>query len=207
MLPLPSIQHSFFHWHWIKSKSRSLWNEVGLVRTFRIQSQHSRDFQVSNMPKSPSILVNLERTDKSKRAQSHSTPPQSYFRTTSRSRCWPRSTSRMICELGTAAKPSHRRFPDQTTVNLHGRWGRALMPHRALNNKAVASLLCESNSALLIKYQSHLKKPKPNPLKDLRPFPAPPAYFLVSPRILAGIYSTYLYDSHHTQEHRISHLE
>lgn len=60
---LPSIQHSFFHWHRIKSKNCSLWNEVGLVRTFRIQSQHSRDFQVSRMPKSPSILINLERTD------------------------------------------------------------------------------------------------------------------------------------------------
>lgn len=63
LIPLPSMQHIFFYLHWIKSKNRSLWNEVGLVRTFRIQSQHSRDFQVSSMPKSPSILINLERTD------------------------------------------------------------------------------------------------------------------------------------------------
>lgn len=60
---LPSIQHIFFHWHWIKSKNCSLWNEVGLVRTFRIQSQHSWDFQVCSMPKSPPILRNMERTD------------------------------------------------------------------------------------------------------------------------------------------------
>lgn len=58
--PAIDSAHFFFHWHWIKSKNCSLWNEVGLVRTFRIQSQHSRDFQVSIMPKSPSILRNLE---------------------------------------------------------------------------------------------------------------------------------------------------
>lgn len=37
--------------------------EAGFVRTFRIQSQYSEDFQVYRVPKNPAILINLERLD------------------------------------------------------------------------------------------------------------------------------------------------
>lgn len=103
----PAIDSAhFFHWHWINSKNCSLWNKVGLVRTFRIQSQHSRDFQVSSMPKTPSILRTLERTDNLS-AQNHSTPPQSYFKNDFKESVLTHIHKQYhLCERWNAANPS-----------------------------------------------------------------------------------------------------
>lgn len=117
----------FFTARWIKSKNCSLWNEVGLVRTLGIQRWYSKDFQVSNIPEKPSIVISLKREDTLSVPEplysSGCIPPQSYFRMTSRSQCWPRSPSSMMCERWNAANPSDRRLPDQTKVNLRFRWG------------------------------------------------------------------------------------
>lgn len=124
--------HFFFHWHWIKSKSCSLWNEVGLVRAFKIQSQHSRDFQVSSMPKSPSILRNLGRTD-------NLSVPRATLLHLSRISEW-------LQGVGVDPDPQavwsvwalercqsfYMRFPDQTTANLHGRWAEVHARHTDL---------------------------------------------------------------------------
>lgn len=199
----PAIDSAhFFHWHWINSKNCSLWNKVGLVRTFRIQSQHSRDFQVSSMPKTPSILRTLERTDNLS-AQNHSTPPQSYFRMTSRSRCWPTSTSSMIYVsagmlpilLQEIPRPDHSKPARQVG------WS-ALPPHRPVDNKAGDSLLCQTSISLL-NTKVIWKHQNQNSLKNLPPPPLPNLLvsFLVSLVLVVKLFQIWM--TYQSKEHRI----
>lgn len=55
-----SIQFSLCTLNKMQKLALCLKKEAGFVRTFRIQSAHSEDFQVSRAPKNPSILINLE---------------------------------------------------------------------------------------------------------------------------------------------------
>lgn len=160
----------FFYWHWIKSKNCSLWNEVGLVRTFRIQSQHSRDFQVSIMPKSPSILRNLERTD-------NLSVPRATLLHLSRIWEW---------HQGVGVDPDPQAVwsvwvkgmlpillqeiprPDRSKPAWQVGWS-ALPPHRPVDNKAGDSMLCETSISLLLNTKVIWKHQNQNPLKNLPP--------------------------------------
>lgn len=126
---LPPIQHNFLSALWIKSKyflkSKycSFWKETGLVRTFRIQSQYSEDFQVSRAPKNPSILIYLEWLDNVRVPRATPLSLNHFSRWLWRSRCWPRSTTtNMICGLWNTANISYKRFPDQRKVKHFIRW-------------------------------------------------------------------------------------